>query len=223
MKGDIIMKKTIKLIALALVLSLSVVMLASCLPPNSNPEKAIESLKENDYKAVEDDTVLPLVFAGLGIKDVDTVVTGTAVVDEKVEHVTIVYFENADAAKAAWEDVKEYAEDKDKKEEKEKTAPLVKGSIDMWFLLWTLLLLCFGVVMSYSASAFYAQDMYDSSMHFFWRYILFTLIAALIAVFFVIYARPWFWKAFGIAAYAGSVVLLVIVRIAGHEGGGAER
>ena len=106
---------------------------------------------------------------------------------------------------------------------KDEAAPLHKGSIDMWFLLWTLLLLCFGVVMSYSASAFYAQDMYDSSMHFFWRYILFTLIAALIAVFFVIYARPWFWKAFGIAAYAGSVVLLVIVRIAGHEGGGAER
>lgn len=111
------MKKTIKLIALALVLSLSVVMLASCLPPNSNPEKAIESLKENDYKAVEDDTVLPLVFAGLGIKDVDTVVTGTAVIDEKVEHVTIVYFENADAAKAAWEDVKEYAEKEDKEED----------------------------------------------------------------------------------------------------------
>lgn len=117
MKGDIIMKKTIKLIALALVLSLSVVMLASCLPPNSNPEKAIESLKENDYKAVEDDTVLPLVFTALGVKDVKTVVTGTAVINEKVEHVTIIYFEDADAAKAAWDDVKEYAEKEDKKEE----------------------------------------------------------------------------------------------------------
>ena len=111
------MKKTIKLIALALVLSLSVVMLASCLPPNSNPEKAIESLKENDYKAVEDDTVLPLVFTALGVKDVKTVVTGTAVINEKVEHVTIIYFEDADAAKAAWDDVKEYAEKEDKKEE----------------------------------------------------------------------------------------------------------
>jgi cell division protein FtsW len=110
-----------------------------------------------------------------------------------------------------------------KEEPKDETAPLHKGSIDMWFLLWTLLLVCFGVVMSYSASAIYAQDMYDSSTHFFWRYIIFTLIAGVITLFFVIYARPWFWKMFGIAAYAGSVVLLVIVRIAGHEGGGAER
>lgn len=111
------MKKTMKLIALALVLTLSVVMLASCFGPNANPEKAIEALKKNDYKAAEDDTVLPLIFAGLGIKDVDTVVTGTAIIDDKGEHVTIVYFEDADAAKAAWEDVKEYAEKEDKDEE----------------------------------------------------------------------------------------------------------
>ena len=110
------MKKTIKLIALALVLALSTVMLASCLFPNLTPEKAIEKLKSNDYKAAEDDTVLPFIFAGLGIKDVDTVVTGTVVIDEKLEHITIIYFEDADAAKAAWEDVKEYAEKEDKEE-----------------------------------------------------------------------------------------------------------
>ena len=111
------MKKTIKLIALTLVLTLSVLTLASCFFPNMDPEKAIDSLEENDYLAAEDDTVLPLIFAGLGIKDVDTVVTATAIIDKKGEHVTIIYFEDAAAAKAAWEDVKEYAEDKDKKEE----------------------------------------------------------------------------------------------------------
>ncbi|MBO5931969.1 MAG: hypothetical protein J6Q70_07030 [Clostridia bacterium] len=111
------MKKMTKLIALALVLALSVVMLASCLPPNMDPEKAIDSLKENDFKAAEDDTLLPLVFAGLGIKDVDVVVTGTAIIDNKLEHVTIIYFEDAEAAKEAWEDVKEYAEKEDKEEE----------------------------------------------------------------------------------------------------------
>ena len=111
------MKKTIKLIALALVLTLSVVLLASCLAPNIDPEKAIEALEENDYTAVEDDTILPLVFAGLGIKDVDTVVTGTAVIDKKVEHVTIIYFEEAEDANAAWEKVKEYAEKEDKEDE----------------------------------------------------------------------------------------------------------
>ena len=111
------MKKTIKLIALTLVLALSVVLLASCLPPNMDPEKAIDALKDNDYTAAEDDTILPLIFAGLGIKDVDTVVTGTAVIDKKVEHVTIIYFEEAEDANDAWEKVKEYAEKEDKKEE----------------------------------------------------------------------------------------------------------
>ena len=116
MKGDIIMKKTMKLIAFSLILALSVVLLTSCLFPNPDPEKAISSLKENNYRAVEDDTLLPLVFAGLDIKGVDTVVTATAIVDEKLEHVTIIYFEDTDTAKAAWEKVKEYAEKEDKKE-----------------------------------------------------------------------------------------------------------
>lgn len=111
------MKKTIKLIALTLVLSLSVILLASCLAPNPNPEKAIAALKEKDYIAAEDDTVLPFIFAGLGIKNVDTVVTGTAVIDKKGEHVTIIYFEEAEDATEAWEKVKEYAEKEDKKKE----------------------------------------------------------------------------------------------------------
>ena len=110
------MKKTLQFIALALVLVLSLVTLASCLPPNMDPEKAIDSLKENNFKAAEDDTLLPLVFAGLGIKDVDVVVTGTAIIDNKLEHVTIIYFEDAEAAKEAWEDVKEYDEKEDKEE-----------------------------------------------------------------------------------------------------------
>ncbi len=111
------MKKTMKLIALAMVLTLSVLMLASCFGPNADPDKAIEALEENKYKAGEDKYVLPAIFAGLGIKDVDTVVSGTAVIDDKFEHVTIVYFEDKDAAEAAWNDIKDYAEKEDKKEE----------------------------------------------------------------------------------------------------------
>lgn len=111
------MKKMMKLFALALVLALSVITLASCLPPNMDPEKAIDSLEENGYKAAHDDTVLPLVFKLMGVDDIDDIVTATAVIDDKLEHVTIIYFEDADAAKAAWEDVKEYAEKEDKEEE----------------------------------------------------------------------------------------------------------
>ena len=126
------MKTTMKLIALALVLTLSVLTLASCAAPNPNPEKAIAALKEDGYKAAEDDTVLPIVFAGLGIKDVDTVVTGTAIIGDKAEHVTVVYFEDADAAKAAWEDMKEYAEKEDKDEEDTDWTIAKSGKMIYW-------------------------------------------------------------------------------------------
>lgn len=132
MKGDNTMKTTIKLIALALVLTLSVLTLASCVAPNPNPEKAIAALKEADYKAAEDDTVLPLIFAGLGVKDVDTVVTGSAIIEEKLEHVTVIYFEDADAAKAAWEKVKEYAEKEDK-DEKDTDWTINKAGKMIWY------------------------------------------------------------------------------------------
>ena len=114
LKGDIFMKTTIKLIALALVLTLSVLTLASCFAPNAHPDKAIESLEKNGYKAAKDKYVLPAIFAGLGVENVDVVITGTAVIEDKAEHVTVVYFEDADSAEAAWNNLKEYAEKEDK-------------------------------------------------------------------------------------------------------------
>lgn len=122
---------------------------------------------------------------------------------------------------AAKEDVIFYSPLKDEK--KDETAPLHKGSIDMWFLLWAMLLICFGAVMSYSASAIYAGETYDSSTHFFWRHIIFTLAAAVVTVFFVIFARPWFWRIFGVGTYVVAVLLLIAVRFIGVEGGGAQR
>ncbi|MBP3370136.1 MAG: cell division protein FtsW [Clostridia bacterium] len=110
-----------------------------------------------------------------------------------------------------------------KEEEKDETAPLHKGSIDMWFLLWAMLLICFGAVMSYSASAVFAEQRYDSSMHFFIRYIAVTVAAAIVTTVFVIFARPWFWRVFGVGAYAVSVLLLIVVLFAGRTGGGAQR
>ena len=126
------MKTTMKLIALALVLTLSVLTLVSCFAPNANPDKAIEALKDADYKAVEDDTVTPLILAGLGVKDVETVVTGTAVIDDKIEHVTIIYFDDAEDAKAAWEKVKEYAEKEDK-DEKDTDWTIAKSGKMIWY------------------------------------------------------------------------------------------
>ena len=80
------------------------------------------------------------------------------------------------------------------KEKADERAPLNKGGIDMWFLLWSMILVCLGAVMSYSASAVYAQREYGNSAHFLWRYILFALIASVITALFVIFARPWHWR-----------------------------
>ncbi len=105
----------------------------------------------------------------------------------------------------------------------DETAPLSRGSVDMWFLLWAMLLVCFGAVMSYSASAVYAEREYDSSTYYLWRYILFAVIATVVTVLFVIYARPWFWRVFGVGAYAVSIFLLLIVLVVGVAEGVAQR
>ena len=105
----------------------------------------------------------------------------------------------------------------------DETAPLKKGNIDGWFLLWTVILLCFGAVMSYSASAVFAQQRYDDSAYFLWRYIIFAVIAIVITAVFIIFARPWMWRIVGVLSYAAAVVLLIVVIFAGDTGGGAQR
>ena len=104
----------------------------------------------------------------------------------------------------------------------EEPKPLVKGSVDMWFLLISMLLVCFGAVMSYSASAVYAEQRYDDSTYFLWRYVIFTLIAAGITALFVVFARPWHWRIFAALAYAGAIVLLLVVLVVGG-GDGVQR
>ena len=106
----------------------------------------------------------------------------------------------------------------------DETAPLKKGSIDVWFFIWSLCLLCFGAVMSYSASAVYAAQEYNGdSMYFFRSYLIFAVLASIVAFFFIMFARPWIWRIFGVGAYAVSIVLLVLVFLIGSVGGGAQR
>ena len=105
----------------------------------------------------------------------------------------------------------------------DESAPLTRGSVDMWFLLWSMLLICFGAVMSYSASAVYAEQRYDSSTYYLWRYLLFAVVATVVTVLFVIYARPWFWRVFGAGSYVASAFLLIIVLFVGVSEGEAQR
>ena len=109
-------------------------------------------------------------------------------------------------------------------EEKIDTAkPLKKGGVDMWFLLWSMILLCFGIVMCYSAGAFDASMNYDDSTYYLLRNILFSVVAVAITIPFIVWARPWFWRAFGVGTYAAAIVLLLAVLLVGKTGGGAER
>ena len=103
------MKKSIvRLLALSLVAVMMCVVLVSCGGPNSDPDKALDSLKENEYAAAEDKILIPTALRLLGVDDIDTVITGT---NKDGEHVTIIYFEDNAAANDAWENVKEYFEE----------------------------------------------------------------------------------------------------------------
>ena len=105
----------------------------------------------------------------------------------------------------------------------EKETVIYRNGVDTRFLIYVIVLLCFGAVMSYSASYVYAEQKYDDSSYFLVRYIIFAIASVLLTIPFVIYARPWFWKCFGTVAYIGSIFLLLLVPIIGSDGGGATR
>ena len=112
------MKKTIRLIAVAMVAVMLCLSLASCGGPNADPDKALEALKDNGVNwAVKDDTVTPGLLSLAGIKDVDCVVSGTGEIEDEGAHITILYFEDKEAADNAWDKVQEKAEDEKKDNE----------------------------------------------------------------------------------------------------------
>lgn len=106
------MKKTLRLVAFALVLVTLVAAFASCGGPAKDPDDALAALKENNYAAVKSDTLVTAALTLAGVKNVDSVVSGSATIDDKFETVTILYFADKDAANEAWEDAQKYASDK---------------------------------------------------------------------------------------------------------------
>ncbi len=95
--------------------------------------------------------------------------------------------------------------------EKKGERVIYRNGIDTRFLVYVILLLCFGAVMMYSATYFSAEQKFGDSTYFISRYLIFAIAACAITVPFVIYARPWFWKCFGTITYIGSAFLLVLV------------
>ena len=99
------------------------------------------------------------------------------------------------------------------------------GGVDHWFLCLIILLLAFGAVMSYTASAVYAERYYHDSTYFLRRYILYAALSIAMTLPFVIYAKLWFWRLFAFCSYVGSIFLLLLVLVPGigDTGGGAQR
>ena len=119
-----------------------------------------------------------------------------------------------------------YSEPVYKKPQAEDTSDLIltRGHIDYAFLFIVVSLCLFGALMAFSASSVYAAQYHDDSAYYIKRHILYLLLATAVTVPFVWKARPWFWRFFGVASYALSVVLLLLVLIIGSSyGSGATR
>lgn len=107
--------------------------------------------------------------------------------------------------------------------EQEGVAPLCKGSIDVWFFLWAFLLLCFGIVMCYSAGVVEAEVQYDNPTYYLVRNIIFSVIGIIAATAAVIFMRPWMWRWAAVIIYVAAIFLLLVVLVVGVTGGGAQR
>ena len=116
-----------------------------------------------------------------------------------------------------------YLEPIHQKEEVVEEKKMVRGGIDVYFLIIVLAISLIGVVMAYSASSFDGQKYMGDSLYYVKRHVLFLLLASGFTAIFVIYARPWFWRLFAIMVYAASIPLLLAVLIIGTTGNGAQR
>lgn len=104
-----------------------------------------------------------------------------------------------------------------------RSTAVVRGGIDIPFLLIVCALVGFGAVMVYSASSVYGEQYFDSSTYFILRHLMFILVAVGITAPFVLRAKPWLWRFLALPIYIGAVLLLLLVLVIGKEGGGAQR
>ncbi len=110
-----------------------------------------------------------------------------------------------------------------KTEEPQKEKLMLRTGVDIYFMIIVLAISLLGAVMAYSASSYYADHFMGDSMFYFKRHVIFLVASVLFTSVFVIFARPWFWRMFGIGIYIVSVILLIAVLFIGSEGGGAQR
>ena len=106
----------------------------------------------------------------------------------------------------------------------EPRAPLVKGLPDIPLILITFMLVLFGCVMVYSASAVYAEQYHGDNTYFISKQLVFLLMAVAFSFVIVRFCTPKFWYDFGYLLFGISVVLLLLVLVIGSDlGSGAKR
>ena len=83
------------------------------------------------------------------------------------------------------------------------------GSFDIWFLIILLALVCFGLVMMFSASYPYALNMYNDSTHFISRQAPFAAMG-IVAMLIISRINPYAWKHYSALILGFSLFLLVL-------------
>ncbi len=107
------MKKTLRILALAMVTIILTLALVSCGGPNADPSKAKVALEDKGYNVTKIDADGNFLEKGVlgamelaGIDDIANVITAS---NDDGEKITIIYFEDKEAAKAELEDVQDYS------------------------------------------------------------------------------------------------------------------
>ena len=98
-----------------------------------------------------------------------------------------------------------------------------RGKIDVRFAIYCVILILFGMLMNYSASCVYAEQMYNDRTYFLVRYIAFAVLSVAVSSVFIKKATLSFWYNFAKIAYIATLGMLALVLIIGTVGGGAQR
>nr|BBH94263.1 hypothetical protein KTA_24620 [Thermogemmatispora argillosa] len=107
-------------------------------------------------------------------------------------------------------------------EELEMRLPRVPGKIDHWLLIVVLTLLCFGLVMVYSASSFISASLYGDASYIFQRELLWTVLGV-IAMLVTMHIDYRLWRRFSLPGMLVALALLVLVLKFGTSAYGATR
>ncbi len=85
-------------------------------------------------------------------------------------------------------------------------------------------LVCFGIVMTYSASAIYADQIFKSPTYFLKRHVLYALVGTAF-LFFTASLDAYLWKerSWEILILSFTLLILVLIPVVGHQAGGARR